>query len=208
MEAKKLSQEKSYGALQRLIHWWIGINLLLLIGIGWISKFMDVGAEKTHMGQVHLALGYALIIGFVMKIYQGIFGPKEASFSALWHPKDWIRFLKIRSLTQESDSKGNPIASLAYLSLYIGLGISALSGLVLAGIQDDKGPFAEILFDDFTYHQFALLLHECFLYFATFFVFIHIYGMIEHERRSGIPAAQAMISGYKYSLSGKGENND
>jgi Ni,Fe-hydrogenase I cytochrome b subunit len=90
------------------------------------------------------------------------------------------------------------IASISYTFLYLTVACAVLTGLLLAGMRYDQGPFAAQLFDELGWHEFVLTLHNVSLYAATLFVFAHITGMIRHENKSGLPVAQSMLSGFQY----------
>jgi cytochrome b len=124
-------------------------------------------------------------MGLVLRLVWGLMGPDEARLSRL-------------SPTRRPRWGHEPLASLAYLFFYAGLVLAAFSGIILAAIQYDRGPFAEAFFDDFTWHAMASVLHESILYVSTAFVLLHIGALIRHEKERGYPLAQAMLSGYQY----------
>jgi cytochrome b561 len=185
METHNLERKKVFGGVQRLLHAWIGLAVLSLLGLGWAGKFMDPGTEKLILGGLHITLGYGLLLGLVLRIVWGFIGPQEARF-----------------FTGRSKSWGHErMASISYLLFYFGLGVACLSGLVLAAIQYDRGIFAAALFDDFTWHEISALAHDLVFYAVTAFIVLHIGALIFHENERGHPLAQAMLSGYQYRLS-------
>ena len=115
--------------------------------------------------------------------------------------------MKMRSIRRKlSSEKGsqpfghNPMASMVYLGIYLAVMIAVITGLVLAGMQRNVGPFASIFFDDLRWHEFTLKAHEIVLFVLTLATFGHIYGLIHHENKEQIPVSQAMLSGYQYRL--------
>ena len=196
MDSGELVRQRVFDPIQRVLHWWIGATVMALAILGWIEKALDVGSFKQSLTKVHIAVGFALSFGFLMRFVWGFVGPKQARFKALW--------LSIKSLAGAHSEFENErfgyegIASLAYAFLYLTITCAVVSGLLLAGMRYDQGPFAASLFDALSWHEMVLLFHNISLYGATIFVFAHVTGMIRHENRSGVPVAQSMISGYQY----------
>lgn len=198
MDTKRLDRSQVYGATQRLIHAWIGITVVALVCLGWISKAIEPGSAKLPLVQAHIFLGYALVAGLVARLVWGWIGPEHARMSALMHPVAWAKALAHRSFGKSHAFGHDPFASITYLILYGALGSSAVSGLALAGMSYDRGPLAASFFDEFRFHQLATMVHEAVLYGATGFTLLHIGALIVQEKRRGYPIAQAMISGYQY----------
>ena len=170
---------------------------------GWVLKAMEPGTARGLLVHGHIVLGYALIASLVMRLAWGLWGPPHARMGALWHPTAWLYALTGKVRTRQSGYGHDPMASLAYLVLYGMLAVAALSGLALAGIRYDLGPFAGILFDDLQWLGAGRLVHDLVLFGATAFVGLHLFGMVKHERQTGLPVAQSMISGYQYRYKGK-----
>ncbi len=185
METHELHRKKVFGGIQRLLHAWIGIIVLVLIALGWADKMMEPGEWKPLLASLHIQLGYGLVIGMILRIVWGLIGPEEA------------RFLKF--LSRKSARWGHePLASTSYLLFYSGLVLSCVTGLLLAAIEYDRGFFAFQFFDDFAWHELITLGHDLMLYALTAFIALHIGALIHHEKDRGYPLAQAMLSGYQY----------
>ncbi len=196
MDSGELIRRRVFDPIQRVLHWWIGATVMALAILGWTTKVVDVGSFRRSLTEVHIVLGFALTIGFLMRLVWGMVGPRQARFKALWQS---IEGLARRSSRSENEHFGyEGIASLAYAFLYLTIACAVLSGLLLAGMRYDQGPFAEPLFDELAWHELVLMFHNASLYGATAFVFAHVTGMIRHENSSGLPVAQSMISGYQY----------
>ncbi|MCX6126338.1 MAG: cytochrome b/b6 domain-containing protein [Proteobacteria bacterium] len=209
METGNFVRRKVYGGIQRFIHAWIGSITAAQVAIGWFGKSMEPGATKLPLIQAHIFLGYGLVVGLAARFVWGIVGPKHARFSAIVHPAVGLSVLRKFRFERSNNFGHDPNASLTYLGLYGALGVSVVSGLVLAAIKYDVGPLASILFDDFSLHELALNFHDAVLYAATGFTVVHIGGMILHENKTGHPIAQAMVSGYQYRYRiPEEENND
>lgn len=182
METHNLHRKKVFGGIQRLLHAWIALTVLGLVVMGWVGKFMDLGSGKLALSALHITLGYGLLLGLVLRIVWGFIGPVEA-----------------RLFKQSKNNWGHErLASISYLLFYFGLGVASLSGLLLAAIQYDRGIFAALLFDDFTWHEIIIFAHDMVFYAVTAFIFLHVGALIFHEKERGYPLAQAMLSGYQY----------
>jgi Ni,Fe-hydrogenase I cytochrome b subunit len=169
-----------------------------LVVLGFWEQALNVGHLKLSLTDIHIGLGFALTVGFILRVVWGLVGPTQARLKTLW--------LAVKSLAASRSEKDHEkfgyedIASLAYAIFYLIVAWAVLSGLLLSGMRYDQGPFAAILFDELTWHGLVLALHKVSLYAATFFFFAHIIGMIRHEKKSGAPVAQSMISGYQYRM--------
>lgn len=200
METNRVCRRQIYGALQRIIHAWIALTLTGLVALGWVNKFMDMGDLHRAFTHLHITLGWALSLGFIARLLLGIGGPEPARLSALW--RSGARLWSVRGKAPEVEESlpfGHvPSASIAYLGLY-GLVLSAaITGAILAAMHYDRGPLASRWFDDMVWHDLILQIHDLVLYGSTLFIMSHFVGMIRHESKTGLPVAQAMISGYQY----------
>jgi cytochrome b len=185
MDIHELQRKKVFGGVQRLLHAWLGLVVMALVGLGWLEKFMDPGPWRPILGSLHIGLGYGLIVGLVLRMIWGFIGPAEARFSGFFSRtmKRWGH---------------EPFASYSYLLFYLALGIGCLSGLLLAAIEYDRGVFAAQFFDDFTWHGALTIAHDCVAYAVSAFIVLHLGALIFHEKERGYPLAQAMLSGYQY----------
>jgi len=74
----------------------------------------------------------------------------------------------------------------------------AASGLALAAIDQGTGPLYAVLGHAAELKNLFRLPHEWLQYVFIVFIVAHLGALILHERRHGIPVAQAMVSGYQY----------
>lgn len=198
MATKQLERKKIYDSIQRLIHAWIGLLVLGLIVLGLVSRGMEPGAAKQGLEPIHLIFGYGLAVGLVARMVWGVLGPHHARLSQLWRPADWVARLKGPQRAGEAGFGHHPFACLVYIMFYAGLLLSIVSGLALAGIEQDRGPLAALLFDELRWQAMFLWVHEAMLYFMIVFVLVHISAIIRHEETAAYPVAQSMLSGYQY----------
>jgi cytochrome b len=193
--------------VHRLIHAGIGAAVIALIALAWVSKNIEPGAAKLPLIYAHIILGYCLVVGLIARMVWGFIGPKHARFSGLWHLPAWISLAR-GSTPVRADAFGHdPFASIAYIILYACLGVSIVTGLLIAGIKRDMGPLAPFLFDNFSLYELSMAIHETVLYVVTGFSIVHILGMIKHESKHGYPVVQAMVSGYQYRPMKQGRGN-
>lgn len=188
-------RRRMFDPVHRILHWWIGGTVVALTILGGASTLMDVGSLHISLSRVHLALGHSLALGLGIRLAWGLIGPNQARFKALNAAKD-------------GDFGYERPAAIAYRIFYLVVASAVLSGFLLAGMRRDVGPFAPYLFDEVTWHAAVLRVHEASLYAAALFVLAHLGGMMRHEKRHGVPVAQAMVSGYQYrARSKKGESS-
>lgn len=198
MNNEEFVRQRVFDPIQRVLHWWIGATVMALAGLGWVEKVLDVGAFKQSATTVHIALGFALAVGFLLRAVWGVIGPDQAQFKAHWRA---IKSLAIDSTPKDAGPFGyEGVAALAYAGFYLAVTCAVISGLLLAGMRYDQGPFASSLFDELAGYEVLLTAHNVSLYAATLFVLAHIAGMIRHEKKSEVPVAQSMISGYQYRI--------
>jgi Ni/Fe-hydrogenase 1 B-type cytochrome subunit len=185
MDIHEMQRKKVFGVVQRLLHAWLGLVVLGLAFLGWAEKFMEPGPERPMLASLHIGLGYALVVGLVLRLLWGWIGPHEARFAGFFSRKKqrWGH---------------EPLASYSYLFFYLALLIGSVSGLMLAAMEYDRGIFAAQLFDDFTWHGVVAAAHDCVACAVSAFILLHLGALIFHEHERGYPLAQAMLSGYQY----------
>lgn len=201
MQTTECARRSVYGPIQRVLHWWLALAAVGLAVTGMIAQWgLDVGRERIMLVEAHAHLGIAFSIGLALRLLWAVIGPEPARLSAFWRAaKGMSRVLR----GMGSPFGYEPQGAAAYLGLYTSMLVSAASGLALAAIRYDFGPLSEPLFDDFSRHALFLVSHDISSYLIIAFVPAHIIGMMRHERTSGTPVAQAMLSGYKYEPSGE-----
>lgn len=191
-----------YDPILRSLHAWNGLSILGLIATGQLALHMhldDARFDPATVGMLHVWLGYALVLGLAGRIAWAFAGPPAARWQALWHPQAWATALRKRRFYAPHPGGGHhPLASAAYLGLYAILLGMAASGLALAAIDLNTGPLYPWLGHDAWRKPWFQFPHEALHYLVIAFLLLHIAALIQHERREGVPLAQAMISGYQY----------
>ena len=200
MEKITYRRQKVYDPALRLIHLWNGLAILFLMVTIWISDLFDKGVGEDTLWQIHIFIGYALVVGIVARLAWGLVGPRHARYSDMWHPAAWWNAVRHFNLTTKPRFGHNTLASAVYLLVYLLLIAMAVSGLGLAAIEHSMGPF-NTWFGDMTWLEDLFEEpHEIIYYLLMGFVVIHIAALIWHEYKDKTPVAQAMVTGYQYEV--------
>jgi cytochrome b len=200
MEKITYRRQKVYDPALRLIHLWNGLAILFLMITIWISDLFDKGVGEDTLWQIHIFIGYALVVGIVARLAWGLVGPRHARYSDMWHPAAWWNAVRHFNLTTKPRFGHNTLASAVYLLVYLLLIAMAVSGLGLAAIEHSMGPFNS-WFGDMTWLEDLFEEpHEIIYYLLMGFVVIHIAALIWHEYKDKTPVAQAMVTGYQYEV--------
>ncbi|MGQ9860821.1 MAG: cytochrome b/b6 domain-containing protein [Thiobacillaceae bacterium] len=199
MEASVLSRTQTYDPVLRIIHAWNAILVFLLLASSHIATWLEFSWEVAALWRLHLWCGYLLIIGLVARLVWGIVGPSHARWSELWRPAVWLEAVRKRRFFSPPEALGHhPLASLAYLLFYGMASCLAITGLALAAIDQGVGPLYGVLGYAFESKSWFRTPHDWLEELILAFVIVHLAALILHERRHGIPIAQAMVSGYQY----------
>lgn len=145
METAVVTYERRqvYDGVLRLIHAWNGLAVLCLMVTVWLSGWLDYGAGQKIPWQLHVMLGYGLVLGLAARLAWGLVGPAPARFSDLWHPRRWLTAIRTRSLKTALRFGHHPLASAVYLGVYgLLLGMAANCAACRGGAE--KGDFAEV----------------------------------------------------------------
>ena len=200
METITYQRLKVYDPVLRLIHLWNGLAILFLMTTIWLSDLFEKGVGEKTLWQLHIYIGYALVVGFVMRLIWGIVGTQHARFSDMWHPIVWWDALRNFNLKAKPRFGHNTLASAAYLLVYLMLITMLITGLSLAAIEHSMGPFDAWIGDMPWMKEIVKEPHEIIYYFLMGFVVVHIAALIWHEYKDKTPLAQAMVTGYQYEI--------
>jgi Ni/Fe-hydrogenase 1 B-type cytochrome subunit len=200
METLTYRRQKVYDPVLRLIHAWNGLAILFLMTTVWLSDLFEKGAGKDTLWQLHIYLGYALVLGIVARLAWGIAGPRHARFSDMWHPGTWWNAIRQFNLQVTPRFGHNTLASGVYLLVYLLLAVMAVTGLGLAAVEHSMGPF-NVWFGDMPgLKEVFEEPHEFIYNLLIGFVVVHIAALIWHEWKDKTPLAQAMVTGYQYEI--------
>lgn len=199
-------RRKVYDPILRSLHAINAVAILFLLVSGSLEDWVEAGEQSRLLWRCHIAAGYLLLYGLAGRLAWGLVGPRHARFSDFWHPTTWRRF--VTSLQNPPHGFGHhPLASLAYLMLYLILLGMAGSGLALAAIEHGMGPFAGLIGDAADLGAWFEKPHEAGYALVIAFITVHIGALIWHESHDHLPLAQSMVSGYQYRLQ-EGENHE
>jgi cytochrome b561 len=176
-------RKKVFEPLLRVLHWSIALLTSGLILTGFYFGYAEPGAEKSTLLNLHIVMGYLLLISLIIRFIWGFCGSRTSRWKDLISPSEWGHYPKVGFL---------------YLGLYCLFIFSVFSGFALAGIEHGLGPVGPWLFDELKLSPVFLVIHQTVYYFILFFIPAHLIGMIIHEKRTGLPVTQEMISGFQY----------
>lgn len=208
METLNYRRLKVYDPVLRLIHAWNGLSIVFLMATVWLSDLFEKGAAEDALWQLHIYLGYGLILGLTARLAWGLAGPAHARFSDMWHPAAWWNAIRHLNLQKTPRFGHDQLASGAYLLVYLLLLAIAITGLGLAAVEHSTGPF-NTWFGDMAWLGEAFEEpHEIVYNLLIVFVIVHIGALIWHEWKDKTPLAQSMVTGYQYQLDQiEGENH-
>lgn len=191
-----------YDPVLRLIHAWNGVLIVVLLGSGELAVHFRLEWSVAGLWQMHIWLGYGLLLGFVARLVWGFVGPGRACWPGLWQPTAWRAGLHRDGsrtwLALPADGRVPPMAALVYLVVYGAVFAMLVTGLVLAAINKGVGPLYDWLGFYFEIGEPFRETHEFLKNTLWAFLVLHVLAMIWHERRDGVPIAQGMISGFHY----------
>jgi cytochrome b len=197
METLRMERQKVFDPVLRIIHWFNGLAIVLLLATAYASELFEKGLGEKVVWTLHIFTGYGLSAGLAARVLWGVAGPRHARFSALWHPRAWAAALRMR-FTRDGRFGHDPYASLAYLALYAALFVMAGTGLALAATEHGTGPLTPWLFDRVALGELVEEPHEAIHVLIIGFIVLHLGALVVHEWRGKTPVAQAMVSGYQY----------
>ncbi|HEY9277670.1 MAG TPA: cytochrome b/b6 domain-containing protein [Methylotenera sp.] len=200
METLTYRRQKVYDPALRLIHLWNGLAILFLMVTIWLSDLFEKGVGEDTLWQLHIYIGYALVLGIVARLTWGIIGPNHARFSDMWHPAAWWDAIRNLNFQAKPRFGHNTLASGAYLLVYLLLVVMAFTGLGLAAVEHSMGPLNAWIGDMPWLKEVFEEPHELIYNLLIGFVLIHIAALIWHEHKDKTPLAQAMVTGYQYEV--------
>ncbi len=199
MQSKRLRAHYVYDPFLRVLHAWNGLMILLLLVTAQGADWLAWEWPGAALWVVHMWLGYGLVAGLLLRLVWGLAGPVHARWRAMWRPRAWLDGLRSRRLFQApADFGHHPMASGAYLLVYLLLLVMAATGLALAAIDQGAGPLFDWLGYRVMWKPWFRLPHDWLQYVFMVFIVVHLAMLVLHERRHGVPVAQAMVSGYQY----------
>lgn len=193
MNPTQLKSVPVFDALLRLMHWWNALAITGLLVTGLSAEEFEHGPMESTLWHWHVYLGYALIGGLVARLLWGLIGPATARWADLWQPAAWRQVVRDWQLPKPRAGH-DPLASLAFIGLYLALAGMAGTGLALAAIEYDMGPLSLWLGDSAWLKHTFKEPHEVLYTLIAAFVGLHLAALAWHAKR-GESVAGAMIDG-------------
>lgn len=208
--APRIARRRTYDLALRLIHGVMALSISVIIAVFALGDLLGDRIDEDTVGLLHTTAGFVLLGALVARLVWGIVGPGEARLSRLWHGRAWLEALRSRRLPHARSFGHHPAASAAYLVFYAAIAYLGVSGLIMAGAEFEFGP-ATWLASHATLRHWARILgeaHEGAAAVVIGFIALHLLALVWHERRDGVPMAQAMISGYQYRQESEATSED
>jgi cytochrome b len=172
----------------RIFHWLL------------VSAFVVAYVTEEDFLSLHTWAGYLIAGLLAYRLIWGIIGPKHARFSDfVYSPGKIFQHLKDTVLLKAPRYLGhNPAGGAMIIALLLSLMLTATSGIVLLGAEDQTGPLANIMSGTSEWWEDALEeIHEFFANFTLLLVFIHVGGVILESLIHGENLPRTMITGNK-----------
>ena len=175
--------------------------------------FYEDGALSFSFWMAHVILGHFLIIFLGIRIFWFFKGPRYSRLSNLIKIKEWKEILlNCFQLNKSFKIKWpwghHPLASAAYLLVFVALTTRTISGHFLTRIQFDLGIIEESYYDDMTILDSFKDPHQVASLFIINFSLVHILMLLWHQRKDKLPILQSMVTGYQYKKPQSGESED
>lgn len=190
MQSITLERKKVYDPVHRLLHAGLAVSIILLLATALFAKSMPAWATEKAAWRLHSWAGFSLVAILVVRFVWGIIGLQHARVSDLLRGRDWLLLLCRQAREEQPRYGHDPRASLAYLGFYAILALMSVTGIILAAVDLDMGPFAPMLYDAVAIGEFAQEPHEILAWSVVAFIGLHLGAMIWHEHREGRPVAQ------------------
>ena len=182
----------------RLVHWFIAFSFT----ISFILSFFE------NRLNFHVATGIIFGLMLLYRIIWGFVGPRYAVFSTF---KLSITELK-KYFTDKAENRYRPINAehnaasswFTLIVLFVG-SIIVFSGLLLYGIQENKGYLSVLNERYYIYSDLLLNIHIYATWILLFWIVVHITGVLIEQFYHKTNMIDAMISGYKNTT---GENTE
>jgi cytochrome b len=174
----------------RVIHW--------LMALSFSAAFYTSFYE--HMLHKHVAFGFIFVTIIFYRIIWGFIGPKYATFNTFKLKPSELKYYfveKVQNRWRKIPAGHNPASSwYTVWAMLVGT-VIVVSGLLLYGVQEAKGPFMH-LNDEYSQYMFILLaIHKYSSYLFAFWVFLHISGVMIEQFWHKTGMVWAMVTGYK-----------
>jgi cytochrome b len=172
---------------------------LTFTGLG--ASAIELGRSRDQLWHWHIKFGYFLTLSLLLRLIWGLWGPRFALFKDFLDHFSYLKNAKPRiSQTQQEGQRFTKFghdskAAILYLLVYLGLIVLSLSGLMLAGLEHNKGPFATFTFDRLFLREWFSIPHTLINYLILSFTALHIIALFWHQKKRNLPMIQSMFNG-------------
>ena len=185
----RFDQKKVWDVPVRLFHW----SLVL----GFILAYLTA---EVHFLDVHVLIGYFLIVLLLFRVFWGFAGNQYARFkSFIFSPQETMAYMKSMRGGHPVHYYGhNPAGALMVFGLLLLLAAIFMSGLVTLAVIDFEGPLlflANRVSDDTSY--FFRHAHDFFVDVALLLIPLHLLGVVSGSMQHKENLVRAMVTGMK-----------
>jgi cytochrome b len=174
----------------RIIHWMMASSFTL-------AFFTSFHENMLHN---HVAFGFIFLVIIIYRIIWGVIGPQYATFNTFKLKPSQLKHYfaeKVQNRWRKIPAGHNP-ASSWFTVWALGVGaVIVISGLLLYGIQEAKGFFRFLNHDYVQYMDMVNSIHQYASYLFSFWVLLHISGVMVEQFWHKTGMVFAMVSGYK-----------
>lgn len=173
----------------RMFHW--------LLVLGFVLAYVTA---EFHILDVHILIGYGLIVLLVFRVFWGFVGNQYARFkSFLFGPKETMEYMRSLRTGHPAHYYGhNPAGALMVFGLIAILVAIFMSGLVTLATVDYEGPLlflANEVSDETAY--FFRHAHDFFVDVALLMIPLHLLGVVSGSIQHKENLVRSMVTGMK-----------
>lgn len=160
--------QHKYSLTLRILHWLIGIMIIVMIGVGWYMAGLPQESElKYDILEIHKSFGVTILGLVIIRIFVRLFSKTPSLPSGLATWEKWLtkitHFLFYLLMIA--------IPTVGYLSSdYQGFDVEWF-GMAIPGLVADNEDTAHLM------HE----LHEIFAYSLLLLIMLHVAGTIKHR---------------------------
>ncbi len=190
------------GAKQRVYVWPVCIRTFhWLYALSFFLAFFTVWFE--NLLHYHVAFGMVFLLLAFFRLVWGFIGPLYSNFHCFDFKGDHLLNYILHLFGQKEKTPGhNPASSWGAITMLVFGFLLGLSGLLLYGIQEGRGP-AAFLNLDYYYEMDDLFVAHFWLAYATLaVVIVHIGGVVFEHLYHHTGIIWSMFTGYKYQTDG------
>lgn len=187
-----MSIKPAFDIVLRALHWSLAGAITAMVATSQLAELFEHSPTEDTVWTVHVYTGYALTGILVLRLLWGVVGPTSARWSDFWHPAEWQAMWRERRFPAPRHTAGHdPLASLAFIAMYIAFFGMVATGLPLAASEFGLGPLAAGIPHESLGH-WVKEIHEFGFSVILGLVGLHLAALVWHRLR-GEDAAGAML---------------